>query len=58
MKNFFNDYVGLCKESFRFYKKHPVGTIVVTIIGGIVGGIIGFGIPALKEKIEEKRNHE
>ena len=58
MKNFFKDYGQLCKDEFGFYKKHPVGTIVFTVVSGIVGGIIGFGIPALKNKIDEKRNHE
>ena len=58
MKNFFKDYGQLCKDQFGFYKKHPVVTIVFTVMSGIVGGIIGFGIPALKNKIDEKRNHE
>ena len=58
MKNFFEDYGQICKDQIRFYKKHPVGTIVFTVVSGIVGGIIGFAIPVLKAKIDEKRNHE
>lgn len=32
MKDFWKDYVGLCKETGRFYKKHWKGVIVLNAV--------------------------
>lgn len=31
MKDFWNDYVGLCKVSSQFYKKHWKGVILLNV---------------------------
>lgn len=32
MKTFFKDYWQLCKNTFGFYKKHWLGTIIATFV--------------------------
>lgn len=32
MKDFWKDYVGLCKETGRFYKKHWKGVVILNAV--------------------------
>lgn len=53
MKKFMKDYVELCKESGRFYKKHWKGVIALNVV--IVGAELAwFYKDDIKDAIEEK----
>lgn len=55
MKKFFEDYIGLCKETGRFYKEHWKGCLVMNavIIAAECGYIFRYPI---KNKIDKSRN--
>lgn len=40
MKEFWKDYVALCKETGRFYKKHWKGVLVVNAV--IIGAEVAY----------------
>ena len=53
MRTFVKDYVDLCKESGKFYKKHWKGTVLLnTVI--IVGEFAWFYKDQIKEIVKEK----
>lgn len=65
MKNFFKDYVELCKDSGKFYKKHWKGVIVLNIVCIVVmfipyiyGTISKKMLDKWYEKEVEKMNNE
>lgn len=49
MKDYFKDYLKLCKDQCKFYKRHWRGTIVLNIVC-----IVGMFMPYIFNKIEEK----
>lgn len=49
MKDYFKDYLKLCKDCGKFYKRHWRGTIVLNIVC-----IVGMFMPYIFNKIEEK----
>lgn len=49
MKDYFKDYLKLCKDCGKFYKRHWRGTIVLNIVC-----IVGMFTPYIFNKIEEK----
>ena len=53
MKTFVKDYVDLCKESGKFYKKHWFGVIVMNVVAP-AGVLAYYGRDEIKEKLEEK----
>lgn len=57
MKNFWKDYLNLCKESGEFCKKHWFGVILLSAV--ITGGEIAyFKRDRIKNKINEKFHKE
>lgn len=53
MKGFCKDYVGLCKDTGEFYKKHWKGVIVLNAI--LIGGELAyFYRESIKDKLKEK----
>ena len=53
MKEFVKDYIDLCKDSGKFYKKHWKGVIVLNVVA-IAGELIWFKRNNIKNRIEEK----
>ena len=51
MKTFFKDLWTTEKETMKFYKRHPLGTIIFMI----VSGAIGFAVPFIMSKIHERK---
>lgn len=51
MKQFWKDYVELCKESGRFYKKHWKGVVVLNAV------IIGAEMAYFKHKTKQFENY-
>lgn len=49
MKDFFKDYLKLCKDCGKFYKRHWKGVIILNIVC-----IVVMFIPYVYNKIEEK----
>lgn len=61
MKTFVKDYVGLCKETGKFYKKHWFGVIVlnvVTFVGTMAYYNKGAIVDLLGEKFHKKGAEE
>lgn len=55
MREFVKDYVELCKESGRFYKKHWKGVVLMNAV--IVGAEFAYIFrDQIKDAIEEKFN--
>lgn len=53
MKGFCKDYVSLCKDSGKFYKKHWKGVIVLTaVLTGVE--LAYFYRESIKDKLKEK----
>lgn len=57
MKEFVKDYIDLCKDSGKFYKKHWKGVIVLNVVA-IAGELIWFKRNNIKNRIEEKVRRE
>ena len=53
MKDFVKDYVDLCKDSGRFYKKHWKGVVVLNAIM-IAGEMAWLNKQKIKANLEEK----
>lgn len=53
MKEFVKDYVDLCKESGRFYKKHWKGVLVMNAVV-LAGELAYFFREDIKDAIEDK----
>lgn len=53
MREYFKDYGNLCKESGKFYKKHWLGTIILTIITYLLTWLTLGGYGVIKNKINE-----
>ena len=53
MKKFFKDYVGLCKATGTFYKKHWLGVILINVIGS-AAMLAWFNRENIKETLEGK----
>lgn len=53
MRTFVKDYVDLCKESGKFYKKHWKGTVLLNA-AIIVGEFAWFYKDQIKETVKEK----
>lgn len=57
MKEFVKDYVELCKDSGKFYKKHWKGVILLnTVI--IAGEFAWFFRDSIKDSVKEKFHKE
>ena len=57
MRKFWNDYVGLCKESGNFYKKHWLGVIVLNAV--IIAGEFAWGkTDEIKDYVKSKIKKE
>lgn len=57
MRNFFRDYVNVCKEAGRFYKKHWKGCIVMN--AALIGAeMVYLRRDDIKDKLEEKFHKE
>ena len=57
MRKFWNDYVGLCKESGNFYKKHWFGVVVLTVVS-IAGTIAWLNSDKIKDRVKSKIKKE
>lgn len=57
MKKFWNDYVGLCKESGNFYKKHWFGVIVMEVVS-IAGVFAWLNSDKIKDRVKSKFKKE
>lgn len=53
MREYFKDYGNLCKESGKFYKKHWLGTIILTVITYLLTWLTLGGYGVIKNKINE-----
>lgn len=53
MKTFVKDYVDLCKETGKFYKKHWFGVLVMNAVT-IAGTMAYYNKDEIKDKLEEK----
>ena len=53
MKTFVKDYVGLCKETGKFYKKHWFGVAVMNVVT-LAGTMVYYNKDNIKDKIDEK----
>ena len=53
MRTFVKDYVDLCKENCKFYKKHWFGVIVMNV-AATAGILAYYGRDEIKDKLEEK----
>lgn len=53
MKEFVKDYVELCKDSGKFYKKHWKGVIVMNVVI-IAGEYVYFYRNHIKDILEDK----
>lgn len=51
MKTFFKDYGELSKQTGNFYKKHWLGTIVLTLVSCVVSALL-FWPKELKEEVK------
>lgn len=52
MNGFFKDYGELCKATGHFYKKHWLGTIIMTTVSGVSTALVLS--PDLREDITDK----
>lgn len=57
MKEFVKDYIDLCKDGGKFYKKHWKGVIVLNVVA-VAGQLIWFKRNSIKNRIEEKVRRE
>ena len=57
MKKFWNDYVGLCKASGNFYKKHWFGVIVMEAVS-IAGVFAWLNSDKIKDRVKSKFKKE
>lgn len=53
MRNFFKDYLELCKDSGKFYEKHWKGVIVLNMVC-----IVVMFMPYIYDKINKKMLHK
>lgn len=53
MKKFLKDYVRLCKETGRFYKKHWLGVIVMNLVSS-AAMLAWFNRENIKEALNDK----
>lgn len=54
MKTFFKDLWSTQKETMKFYKRHPLGTIIFMIVSGAIGFVTTFIVSKINER---KMNH-
>ena len=53
MREFVNDYIELCKDSGRFYKKHWKGVILMNVV--VIGAeLLWYNKDLIKDAIEDK----
>ena len=52
MNGFFKDYGELCKATGHFYKKHWLGSIIMSIVSGVLVVLTLF--PDLRRAIADK----
>ena len=58
MREYFKDYGNLCKESGEFYKKHWLGTIILTIVSTLLTWLTLGGYGIIKDKINEYKTNK